>query len=171
MRLTRELNDQARNLGDLYARTTTSTTSSPVFLLSRFASPMEDPFTFRVFYKRRIPGRHRSITFIRLAYRQETRMIDRPKGAPFCSRNNETIFFQDHSSILTLRTPNVEDIARAIWQRQHDALFSDAITHNVKWRDQSIPSKFWDEFLLDAHAVLSLLYKKHIEYQNTRVDD
>jgi len=96
-------------------------------------------------------------------------MVDNPNRVSFCPKNNEALFLQVDHSILTLETPNAEEIARAIWQRQHDALVSDAIFHNAKWRDQSIPSKFWDEFLLDAHAVLSLLYKKHIEYQNTRV--
>jgi hypothetical protein len=76
---------------------------------------------------------------------------------------------QVYPSILTLKTPNVEEIARAIWQRQHDALNSHAASYNATWRDQSIPSRFWDEFMLDAQAVLLLLYNNHIEYQNTRV--
>jgi hypothetical protein len=109
----------------------------------------------------------RSIAVIHLDFRSDARMIDTPNGVPICSRNNEPIPLQVGPSILMLETPNVEEIARAIWQRQHDALVSDAISYNVKWRDQSIPSRFWDEFLLDAHTVLSLLYKKHLEYQNT----
>jgi hypothetical protein len=95
-------------------------------------------------------------------------MIDTPNGVPFCSRGNEPIPLQVDPSILTFEMPNVEEIARVIWQRQHDALVSDAISYNLKWRDESIPSRFWDEFLLDARAVLSLLCKKHVEYQNTR---
>jgi hypothetical protein len=95
-------------------------------------------------------------------------MVDKSKNVPFCSRNNEAIFFQVNSSILTLDTPDVEDIAKAIWQRQHDTLDSNSIFYNTTWRDKSIPLKFWDEFLLDAHAVLSLLFNKHIEYQNRR---
>jgi hypothetical protein len=95
-------------------------------------------------------------------------MVDKSKSVPFCSRNNEVILFQVDSSTLTLDTPDVEEIAKAIWQRQHDTLVSDSLFYNTKWRDQSIPSKFWDEFLLDAHAVLSLLFNKHIEYQNRR---
>ena len=95
-------------------------------------------------------------------------MVDKSKDAPFCSRNNEAIVFQVDSSILTLDTPDVEEIAKVIWQRQHDKLVSASLFYNAKWRDQSIPSKFWDEFLLDAHAVLSLLFNKHIEYQNRR---
>ena len=96
-------------------------------------------------------------------------MIDKPNGVLFCSRSDEPIFSQVDPLILTLETPNIEEIARAIWQRQHDALGPDAIFSNAKWRDESIPSKFWDEFLLDAHATLLLLYKKHIKYQNRRV--
>jgi len=95
-------------------------------------------------------------------------MVDKSKGAPFCSRNNEAIIFQVGSSILTLNTPDVEEIAKVIWQRQHDTMVSASLFYNAKWRDQSIPSKFWDEFLLDAHAVLSFLFNKHIEYQNRR---
>jgi hypothetical protein len=95
-------------------------------------------------------------------------MVDKSKSVPFCSRNNEAIIFQVGSSILTLNTPDVEEIAKAIWQRQHDMLVSNSLFYNAKWRDKSIPSKFWDEFLLDAHAVLSLLFNKHIEYQNRR---
>jgi hypothetical protein len=93
-------------------------------------------------------------------------MVDSSKSEPFCSRNNAAIVFHVDSSILTLDSPNVEEIAKAIWQRQHDMLVSESIFYNTTWRDKSIPSKFWDEFLLDAHAVLSLLIKKHIEYQN-----
>jgi hypothetical protein len=95
-------------------------------------------------------------------------MIDKPNDVTFCSRSKERISLHVNSSMLTLKTPEVEEIARAIWQRQHDALVPEAISYSAKWRDQSIPSRFWDEFLLDAHAVLLLLYKKHIEYQKTR---
>jgi hypothetical protein len=95
-------------------------------------------------------------------------MVDKSKSVPFFSRNNEAIVIQVDPSILTLDTPDVEEIAKAIWQRQHDTLVSNSLFYNATWRDQSIPSKFWDEFLLDAHAVLSLLYNKHIEYQNRR---
>ena len=119
-------------------------------------------------YQATIARSARSIALIRLGYESETRMVDQSKSVPFCSRNNEAIFFQVDSSILTLDRPDVEEIAKAIWQRQHDTLVSSSLFYNATWRDQSIPSKFWDEFLLDAHAVLSLLYKKHIEYQNTR---
>lgn len=58
--------------------------------------------------------------------------------------------------------PNSEDIAKAIWQRQRDALDSDAIAYNVEWRDRSMPSNFWNQFLLDADAVLSLFAKKPV---------
>jgi len=95
--------------------------------------------------------------------------FDKPNADLTCSKYDEPSFLQAHPSILTLTTPTIEEIARVIWQRQHDALASDAISHDVKWRDESIPSRFWDEFLLDAHAVLLLLYKKNIEYQNTRI--
>jgi len=58
--------------------------------------------------------------------------------------------------------PNSEDIARAIWRRQRDALGPDAIACSVEWGDRSMPSKFWNEFLLDADAVLSLFDKKRV---------
>ena len=106
---------------------------------------------------------------IGLNCRPDMHMVDNPNGVSFSSRNNEAFLLQVEHSILTLKTPNVEEIARAIWQRQHDALAPDAIFCDARWRDPSIPSKFWDEFLLDAHAVLSLLYKKHIKYQHKRI--
>jgi hypothetical protein len=92
-------------------------------------------------------------------------MIDKEISDPFSFRNSEKHFLQVNSSILTLHTPDVEEIAKAIWQRQHDTLASDSLVSRAKWRDQSVPSRFWDEFLLDAHAVLSLLYQKNIEYK------
>lgn len=94
-------------------------------------------------------------------------MVKSPNRAASCSRYNEP---RVHPSILSLETPKAEDIARAIWQRQRDALGPGAIAYNAEWRDQSIPSRFWDEFLLDAYAVLSLLYEKHIIHENTRCD-
>jgi len=95
-------------------------------------------------------------------------MGDEANGIYSASKISEANFFQIDSLILTLETPNVEEIAKAIWQRQHDTLPPDAISNDVKWQDQTIPYKFWDEFLLDAHAVLLLLYRKHVEYQNTQ---
>jgi hypothetical protein len=62
----------------------------------------------------------------------------------------------------SLALPNSEDIARAIWQRQRDALGPNAIAYSVEWRDRSMPSRFWNQFLLDADAVLSLFVKKHV---------
>jgi hypothetical protein len=91
-------------------------------------------------------------------------MNEKPKFDPYCS-NHEPVSFHAIPSVLTFEAPLDEEIAKAIWQRQHDRLVSDSIFCNAKWRDQSVPSRFWDEFLLDAQAVLSLLYKKHIEYQ------
>jgi hypothetical protein len=73
---------------------------------------------------------------------------------------------KNHSRILTLELPDVEDIARAIWLRQHSALDSNA--NGRRWRDKGVPSKFWDEFVLDAGAVLALLHEKHIKYQKKR---
>ena len=35
-----------------------------------------------------------------------------------------------------------------------------AIYYDTKWRDQSIPSKYWDEFALDGKTVLALLREK-----------
>ena len=96
-------------------------------------------------------------------------MSDKPNSAPFCPKGNQATFLQANSLILELEIPDIEEIAKAIWQRQHDALVSETIAYNAKWRDQSIPSRYWDEFLLDAHAVLLFLYDKHIEYQNARL--
>jgi len=73
-------------------------------------------------------------------------------------------------SLLILETPDVEEIAKAIWQRQHDAVAHDTIAHNTKWRDKSIPALFWEEFLRDAQAVLSLLTRMHAERQRARLD-
>jgi hypothetical protein len=67
---------------------------------------------------------------------------------------------------LTLEMPDLEDIARVIWQRQHDALSENAIARDIDWRDQSLPSRYWDEFLRDASAVLSFLHREHVKYQN-----
>jgi hypothetical protein len=61
----------------------------------------------------------------------------------------------DH--LIGLCLPNSEEVAQAIWKRQHSALSPDAISSNLKWRDVAIPSKYWDEFVLDARAVLALL--------------
>jgi len=91
-------------------------------------------------------------------------MNEKPKFDPYCS-NHEPVSFQATPSVLTFEAPIDEEIAKAIWQRQHSRLVSGSIFYSAKWRDQSVPSRFWDEFLLDAQAVLSLLYKKHTEYQ------
>jgi hypothetical protein len=64
-----------------------------------------------------------------------------------------------------LETPKAEEIATAIWQRQHAAL---PASYRTQSRDQSIPARFWSEFLLDAHAVLLLLHEKHNDYRNAR---
>ena len=93
-------------------------------------------------------------------------MNEKPKCDTYCSVD-EPVPFQVIPSVLTLEAPLAEEIAKAIWQRQHDRLVPGAISYNSKWRDQSVPSRYWDEFLLDAHAVLLLLYKKHIKYQNS----
>ena len=94
-------------------------------------------------------------------------MNEKPKCDIYCS-SDEPVPFQAIPSVLTLEAPLDDEIAKAIWQRQHDRLVPDAISYNAKWRDQSVPSRCWDEFLLDAHAVLLLLYKKHIKYQNSK---
>ena len=73
---------------------------------------------------------------------------------------------QEYLPILTLETPDLEEMARAIWERQHNALSDKAIARDVEWRDPSLPQRYWNEFLLDASAVLSLLHREHIKYQN-----
>jgi hypothetical protein len=68
--------------------------------------------------------------------------------------------------VLTLEMPDVEEIAKAIWERQHNKLRSHALSYQTRWRDESVPYKFWEEFLLDAQAVLQVLYRKHVEYES-----
>ena len=93
-------------------------------------------------------------------------MIDSANGVHSFLNRTEDNFSSVDDLILTFETPSAEEIARAIWQRQRSTMHPDAISFNAIWRDQIIPSKFWNEFLPDAQAVLSLLYKKHIDYQN-----
>jgi hypothetical protein len=57
--------------------------------------------------------------------------------------------------------PKAEEIAQAIWKRQRSTLSPAAIYYNTKWRDQSLPSRYWDDFVLDAQAVLTLLRAKN----------
>ena len=74
----------------------------------------------------------------------------------------------EQNSILTLEAPKAEEIARAIWERQHAALSAESLSYHTQWRDKSIPLRFWEEFLRDAHAVLLLLHEKHTDFQNAR---
>ena len=97
---------------------------------------------------------------------RDQNMIDSPNGVHAFLNRAEDNFSSVDDLILTFETPSAEEIAIAIWQRQRGTMHPDAISFNTTWRDQTIPSKFWNEFLLDAQAVLSLLYKKHIDYQN-----
>jgi hypothetical protein len=87
-------------------------------------------------------------------------VIDKPNGVSTVSA--------EENEVLTLETPKAEEIARAIWQRQHAVLSAESLSYHTQWRDQSIPHRFWDEFVLDAHAVLLLLHEKHNDYQNAR---
>ena len=64
--------------------------------------------------------------------------------------------------VLTIELPSVEEIAKAIWKRQHEALNPHALSYATQWRDLSIPSKYWDQFLLDARAVLLLIYNMRV---------
>jgi len=90
-------------------------------------------------------------------------VIDKPNGVSLWSGKPA-----EANDILTLQTPRAEEIARAIWQRQHAALPAESLSYHTQWRDQSLPTRFWDEFLLDAHAVLLLLHEKHSDYRNAR---
>jgi hypothetical protein len=87
-------------------------------------------------------------------------VIDKPNGV--------STLTAEENEILTLETPKAEEIARAIWQRQHATVSAKSLSYHTQWRDESIPPRFWDEFLLDAHAVLLLLHEKHSDYQNAR---
>lgn len=99
---------------------------------------------------------------------RDVRINQKPNSGAFLLSNSETIFTQNDPRTLTLTIPDVEEIARALWQRQHDTLNTEAITYGLKWRDRSVPSKFWHEFLLDAQVILTMLYKRHSEYQSAR---
>ena len=94
-------------------------------------------------------------------------MIEKPNGVSLCPGRDMTLS-AERKEILTLKTPKAEEIARAIWQRQHAALPAESLSYHTQWRDQSVPPRFWNEFLLDAHAVLLLLQEKHNDYQNVR---
>jgi hypothetical protein len=94
-------------------------------------------------------------------------VIDKPNGVSLCPGRDTTLSAEENE-ILTLETPKAEEIARAIWQRQHTALPAECLSRHTQWRDESIPSRFWNEFLLDAHAVLLLLHAKHNDYRNAR---
>jgi len=93
-------------------------------------------------------------------------MINKPSGVSF--PGSDMALAAEKIEILTLETPKAEEIARAIWQRQHAALPAESLSHHKQWRDRSISPRFWNEFFLDAHAVLSLLQEKHNDYQNAR---
>ena len=86
-------------------------------------------------------------------------MINTPNRTSPRSANDEPKYYP---LILTLELPSVEEIAKAIWKRQHEALNTHALSYNAQWRDLSIPSRYWDQFLLDARAVLLLLYRTQI---------
>lgn len=94
------------------------------------------------------------------------RVIDKPNGISL--RPGRDMTPAEANEILTLETPQAEEIARAIWQRQHAALSAESLSYHAQWRDQSIPLKFWNEFLLDAHAILLLLHEKHKDFQTAR---
>ena len=89
--------------------------------------------------------------------------MDKPNGVALWTGQPAEL-----SDILILQTPKAEEIARAIWQRQHAALPVESIFYHTQWRDRSVPTRFWNEFLLDAQAVLSLLHERHHDYQDTR---
>ena len=94
------------------------------------------------------------------------RVIDKPNGVSFPS--GDLTLPSEGNEILTLETPKAEEIAKAIWQRQHSALPAESLSYHKQWRDQSLPPGFWNEFLLDAHAVLLLIHEKHNDYQSAR---
>jgi hypothetical protein len=73
------------------------------------------------------------------------------------SRTRPTEFNTPNSFIF----PKAEEIAQAIWKRQRSTLSPGAIYYNTEWRDHSLPSRYWDDFVLDAHAVLTLLRGKN----------
>jgi hypothetical protein len=92
-------------------------------------------------------------------------MIDKLNGVSLCPGRDLSA---EGNEILTLEAPKAEEIARAIWQRQHSALPAGPLSYHMQWRDESIPSRFWNEFLLDAHAIRLLLHEKHNDYRNAR---
>ena len=94
-------------------------------------------------------------------------MIDKLNGVSLAPGRDTTLSAEE-DEIFTLEMPKAEEIAKAIWQRQHAALSAESLSYHAQWRDQSIPPRFWNEFLLDAHAVLLLLHEKRNDYQNAR---
>jgi hypothetical protein len=93
-------------------------------------------------------------------------VIDKPNRFSF--PGGDMTLTAETNEILTLEAPKAEEIARAIWQRQHATLPAESLSYHTQWRDESIPPRFWNEFLLDANAVLLLLHEKHNDFQNTR---
>jgi hypothetical protein len=104
---------------------------------------------------------------IRLSQRSDMHMVDKCDVASVLDSKDGPLLQVDNSSLM-LEMPDVEEIAKSIWQRQRDALGPNSIHYDTKWCDQSVPRKFWDEFVLDAQAVLTLLCEKHYEYQKAR---
>lgn len=103
----------------------------------------------------------------------EASTVDEPKSTALCKTDHGDkglgdkdfgdVLFAPDPLILALEALDVDEIAMAIWQRQRNSLGPDAITHYLKWRDPLVPEKFWNEFVLDAQAVLLLLYRKHFD--------
>jgi hypothetical protein len=93
------------------------------------------------------------------------RMIEKPNGLHQPQKLSGSLGQAD-PLVLTLEMPDVEEIAKAIWERQHNKLPSHALSYQTRWRDESVPHKFWEEFVLDAQAVMQVLYRKQAEYES-----
>ena len=59
-------------------------------------------------------------------------MIDSPNGVHSFLNRAEDNFSSVDDLILTFETPSVEEIARAIWQRQRSTTHPDALSFNAK---------------------------------------
>jgi hypothetical protein len=49
---------------------------------------------------------------------------------------NESFESRD-PQVITLEMPDTEEIARAIWERQHNKLPSNALSYQARWLDES----------------------------------
>src|ERR1700756_1980314 len=64
-------------------------------------------------------------------------VIDKPNRLSLCPGRAMTLP-AERNETLTLKIPKSDEIARAIWQRQHAALPAESLSFHTQWRDQSV---------------------------------